>query len=49
MDSQDSLVVQESLVVEVYKAYVEDVNQLRTSRATLDNLYVTILTILLGA
>jgi hypothetical protein len=43
MDGQDSL------MVEVYKAYIEDVNQLRSSRATLDNLYVTILTILLGA
>lgn len=40
---------QDHLVVEVYKAYIEDVNQLRTSRDTTNNLYQTILTLFLGA
>lgn len=40
---------QNSLVVEVYKAYIEDVNHLRNSRDTNNNLYQTILTLFLGA
>lgn len=40
---------QDHLVVEVYKAYIEDVNQLRTSRDTTNNLYQTLLTLFLGA
>lgn len=41
--------VDEALVVEVYKAYIEDVNQLRAGRGVQDTIYVTILTIVLGA
>jgi len=35
-------------VVEVYTAYLEDVNQLRATRTAIDNTYVTVVAIFLG-
>src|SRR5262249_53303321 len=40
--------VDQAGVVEVYTAYLEDVNQLRATRTAIDNTYVAVMAIFLG-